>query len=76
MICIVYINNILKICSQRLYLLKLLRDQGIPPQNCVYDSSMQWQLGSHPYEEQMSVLDDLFVYPWNKFCCVCEMQTD
>ena len=28
-----HINNILKLCSQRLYLLKLLRDQGIPPQN-------------------------------------------
>ena len=28
-----HINNILKLCSQRLYLLKLLRDQGILPQN-------------------------------------------
>ena len=28
-----HINNILKLCSQRLYLLKLLRDQGLPPQN-------------------------------------------
>ena len=28
-----HINNILKLCSQRLYLLKLLPDEGIPPQN-------------------------------------------
>jgi len=28
-----HINNILKLCSQRLYLLKLLRDYGLPPQN-------------------------------------------
>lgn len=36
----VHIGNVLKMCSQRVYLLKLLRDQGLPrPQlNIVFDA--------------------------------------
>ena len=36
----VHVGNVLKICSQRIYLLKLLRDQGLPRHhlNTVFDA--------------------------------------
>jgi len=39
-LCDVHIGNVLKMCSQRIYLLKLLRDQGLPYHhlNIVFDA--------------------------------------